>query len=616
MAKDVPYFTGTTCAFKLHPALKIRKVQKMRVEEKVLDIFKVMVVDETAKTGINTELSGNGVVLDFSPTDEQREVLLGFYKPLDMTTLFTRQERETSDPFDLISKQIFHYIEVYGLKAPGLFNLEVNDGELVTMNFITGVTVDELQDMVRTILYRNAPFKNSTDLKDIIDHYVVNFDINSVLNNELKVLLFDPAIHTFTNGDDVVRWICRESMKSVNPSVKDAMLIKSLEMINTVKRNSPNVKPSFLERHALPLAQVFNRHKKLIMALKNEDNRSVINRISKMSKSNHVPIRESVNKSFVAKALAETIDMNVLDNISIRDKFKFLNLLEYKMLKRTTDAFVIRNGKVHLHENRRVWKKKDIKRVMNAVLESLKKDLTGNLAGKKILLDSSVHYGLPISRKQALGNLPFGTKIVADRKNKKKNGISSGIYWENSWGATDLDLSSIDTDGKRTGWGGYAGYDRNNDIAFSGDLTSARDGAMEFMTSRNSEYGLFVNIYSGQVGCGMEIVVGDDDGNKKHWIENPIIREKINLDSRNMLLGFVRNSEYVVWTGRIGGGRVSKSEGNLPYMARGLSEMWTVNSLLDHLGIEFDTVRDDEVEYDFDLTYEGFSLDKLEELVL
>ena len=540
------------------------------VDEKVLALFKVMVVD-AGSPGVNTDLSGNGLVLDFSPTDKQKRTLLDFYPPLPMNTLFSREERETADPFHLISKQILHYIEVYGLDSPGLFNLEVSNGQLVTMTFVSGVTADELRDMVLTILHRNAPFKNGSDLKDIVDYYSVEFDIDEVKNNELRILLFDPLIHTFSDGDDVVRWICKDSAKES----KDALLIKSPQMMEAVKANASNIGAEFLERHALPLAQVFNRHKKLILSLKNKTNKGVINRISKMSKSCHVPLRESISKSFISKALAGTIGFDVLDKLSVRDKFKYLNLLEYKMLQGDTDAFIIRNGKIHLETGRKVWKKEDIERVAIEVLSSLERDLSG-LKGRKILLDASVQYGLTVSRKQTIGSLPFGTKVVPNEDSKR---ISSGIYWENGWGATDLDLSTVDVNGNRTGWGQYSGYDRGNTIAFSGDLTNARNGAMEFMTSENVEYGLFVNIFNGQTGCEVEIVVGDDDNNKKNWIANPIIREKTSLGSRNMILGFVRGKEFVVWTGRIGGKSVSG--GNSPYVSRGLCKFWTVNSLFE-----------------------------------
>ena len=320
-------------------------------------------------------------------------------------------------------------------------------------------------------------------------------------------------------------------------------------------------------------------------------------------------MREAINKTFVAKALADkSFDMSVLDKISIRDKFKYLNLLAYKRKQNSVDAFVIRNGKMHIEPNRKVWDKTAINRVEDAVVTSLKADLA-HLNGKKILLDQKVKYGLPTSRNQTVGQLPFGTRVSVGSER-----ISAGMYWENEWGANDLDLTTIDTDGNRTGWGQYSGYDRNNPITYSGDVTNAYSGAMEFMTSKSTSYGLFVNIYSGQTGCEMEVVVGADS-DKSKWIGDIAIREKMKLNSRGNIIGFVHDNEFVVYSGRLGDSRV-QSRGKNPMVERGLSNFWTVNDLFDLLEIDFEVDKDPKVSYNYELTYEGFSFDKLESLLL
>jgi len=567
----------------------------------ILELFKVMVVEDSARCNANTQYIDRGLVLDFNPTPRQLTALKKVYKPLDVTTMFSREERDNADPFDLITKQIMHYVEVYGLGMPGLFNLEVTTDQIVTMNYIRAVDKVELGIRVRELLYANAPVKDANVVRDIIDAYDVEYDINSVANNELRVILFDARNDTFESGDDVVRYLCYLTTDST-------LLIKSKEVIEAVRLRNAKVPLNVLSRHVLPLAQVFNRHKRLILAVKNEANCTVINRISRLSKTQHVPVRESVNKIFIAKALNNDIDLEVLDRISVRDKFKYLNLFAYKRERLELDAFVIRNGKVHFEQNRRVYKVSDISRVEKAVLESLKKDLA-DLADKKILLDGVVRYGLPISRKQTVGQLPFGTCIAVEGER-----ISSGIYWENEWGATDLDLSTIDPDGKRTGWGMYSGYDRKNPVTYSGDVTYAQNGAMEFMTSGGPEYGLFVNIYCGETGCGMELVVGEDsDGSK--WIDKPIIREKMQLNSRQLIIGFVRGTDFVIYTGRLGSNRVIGS-GRNPMVARGMANFWTVNALFDKLKIEYAVDKDEKIDYDYELGYEGFSLDKLEELLI
>lgn len=580
-------------------------------DREILDLFKAMVV--TRSGAQNVDWAPYGLVLDFVPSYSQATVLEEYFKPLDIKTLFTREQRDQGDTFELIQKQLLNYLETYVLNQPGLFDLEVSSGSIVKMTYVRGITASELGDMIRELLYRNAPIADVVTLGKIIKHYGVEYDVNKIANNEARVALFDPAKDTFENGDDTVRYICYLATGS-------CQIIKSKEMIQAVVAIAAMFPVTFLERHELQLAQVFNRHKRIIMALKansvqnpfakalgNGSRRSVINRISRLSKRAHVPLRESVNKVFVAKAIADDIDMSVLDKITLRDKLKYLNLLAYKRMQKTTDAFIVRNGKIHIEPNRKVWDHKDIDRVERAVLVSLGKDLE-HLKDKRILLDPRVRYGLPTSRNQAVGQLPFGTRV-----NVGSDRISAGVYWENSWGATDLDLSTIDQNGERVGWGMYSGYAKDAKITFSGDVTYADHGAMEFMTSKDQDYGLFVNIFSGQNGANCEVVVGGDaDGSK--WISDVFIREKTKLASRGMVIGFVRGNEFTVWQGRIGNNRVS---GNAePYVARGMCEFWTVNDLFDHLDIKFDVDKAENTVYDYDVTYEGFSYDKLEGLLL
>jgi len=217
-----------------------------------------------------------------------------------------------------------------------------------------------------------------------------------------------------------------------------------------------------------------------------------------------------------------------------------------------------------------------------------------------------VDYGLPISRRQTVGNLPFGTKVTS-----RSNEISSGMYWENDWGATDLDLSTIDMDGKRVGWGAMGGY-AGSDIIFSGDLTDARNGAMEFMTSRGAHYGLFVNIYSGKTGAEMELVVGANHTRvtTKKWIDEVLIRERVRLNSRQCVIGFVKGKTFVVYMGRLNERRVSTGEN--PIVNEMRVDHWTLQRLFTAIGVNFDVDRDIEVEYDHDLSYSSFSFDKLE----
>lgn len=562
----------------------------------ILDLFNVMVVDK--KTPLVLDNVKHGFVTDFRPNDSQFSILISSFRLLDSKTLFTVNERQYSDIEDLIYKQILHYVEVYGLGVPGLFNLEVDNGKIYSLVYVQGVTEDELHDKLRSILYSNAPVKDADMFAKIIKARNVDFEFNKIANNELKVALFDVNKHTFDDGDDLVRYMCYVA-------TGDFLLIKSKEVIDLVRRTIFDSK--FFDKHAYVLSQVFNRHKRIILAAKNDYNKSIFNRITRMSKRNHVPIKESIAKTFISKALnGEISDFRVLDKISIRDKFKYLNLLEYKKEQSTLDAFVIRNGKIHIKSDRKTFSKKSIDFVISKVLQSLNEDLS-HLKQRSILLDSNVDYGLPVSRKQTMGNLPFGTKVTCS------DTISSGVYWRSEWGADDLDLSTISLDGRRVGWGQSSGY-AGTDVIYSGDLTNAYSGAMEFMTSSkyyDDIYGLFLNIYSGGVECKAELVVGNKTDDQ--WIDSPIIRESIELKSRGTLIGFVKSGVFTVYSGRLNSSSVSGSSKDLAIVNRGSSNFWTVGKLFDKLGITYDSVE--EKEYDFDLSYNKFSYDKLENLL-
>jgi hypothetical protein len=567
----------------------------------VLKLFNALVVSPETSVGEidTTYVEKFGVVTNFKVDAHQHYALAEQFQPLPIRTLFGRVERDTSSVLELITKQILHYVEVYGLNRPGLFDLEVEEGKILNLRFIRGITQEELGDMVRELLYTNAPVKDAEIIKSLIRDLNIQYDINRVANNELRVMLFDVSKDVFTSGDDAVRYM-------VLKATGNSMLIKSKKVVDAVKVST--VATSFFEKHDRALAQVFNRHKAIILAAKNRTNKTAINRITRLSKTQHVPVHEPIGKRFVALALAGKADASALKKVSIRDKFKMLNLIEYKKQGHDTDAFIVRNGKVHLESGRAVHDKAGLDRVRGMILFSLEEDLA-HLDGKKILLDATVDYGLPVSRKQAIGNLPYGTSITVTGGK-----ISSGIYWHDDWGARDLDLSTIDRSGQRTGWGAWSGYSKTNPVTFSGDMTSAYKGAMEFMTSTDVDYGLFVNVFSGQTGAGFELVVGRDG--KDRWIEDVVVREKSSLDSRGNVVGFVNNNRFVVYQGRLNDNRWSVDNKASAVVARGTSEFWTVSKLLDALRIDYVLDKADDVSYDHDMTYAGFSYDKLEALLL
>ena len=568
-----------------------------------LALFKVLV----ASAGqINFDHALDGFITDFNPTPEQLKLLRATFKALPITTLFTVEERANAPLEHLIRKQILHYIEIYGLESPGLFNLECSNGKMATLTYVRAVTIPELEKLVHGLAYANRPIADVAPIVELIREYKLDYDINLVLNNELKVALFDPMRDRFTSGDDTVRYICYQATTS-------ALLIKSKKVLAEVQKN--HVGTRFLENHKIPLAQVFNRHKPIILSCKDKSNASTINQISRLSKTKHVPLHEPLAKRFIAEAL-HAGKVPPFTNITLRDAFKYLNLIEYKLLRLSYDSFNIRNGKVWVETKRPLLNPKSLYTLRDEVMDFIEGSLSP-LRSKRILVDPNVDYGLPISRKQTLGNLPYGTRVTATDPDKH---LSAGIYWKNQSNpggyshSTDLDLSAIDTSGSRTGWGGYAGYSKSNPIVFSGDLTDATNGACEFMTANpaiENRYGLMVNIFRGPQPCAAEIVVGSPSS--KSWQDNTTIREPITLQDKQSIIGFLKDDSFVVYSGRLNNSRVSG--GKHPVIDKALGKLWTVRDVLSNCGISYHTEPHDGITYDHDLRYSGFTIDKLESML-
>lgn len=577
----------------------------MSITSQTIDLFKVVVAPKGA---LNLTNALDGFVTDFVPTPTELKVLKEKFAALPVTTLFSVEERKTASLEHLITKQILHYIEVYGLDAPGLFNLEVSSGRIATLTFIKAVTVEELTELALGLAYANRPIADVKPLLEIIKEFGIKYDINQAKNNELRVMLFDPSRDVFKNGDDAVRWICYKA-------TGDPLLIKSKKAIDLT--GTTEIGDWFFSRHLLPLAQVFNRHKAILLACKHPHTASTINKISKLSKKNHVPVHESIAKTFIAKYLNGTVSDTVLSAVSLRDKFKYLNLIEYKLLGLPYDSFNIRNGKIWFELNRPHLSTKGLMALRHEVVNSIEDSLV-HLSSERILLDPFVDYGLPISRKQTIGNLPFGTRVTPG-----KSKLSAGIYWHNSYGADqpswgysgsiDLDLSAINDKGSRVGWGQWSGY-TDKSCVFSGDVTSAPHGATEFMevsTDKPNRYGLMVNIFHGPEKCDVEIVVGTP--NDKQWLEGTVIRERMTMQSKQNLVGILNGDSFIIYAGRLNESRVSA--GMHPVLDKGFCPMWTVKNLLNSIGVKYDTEPVKDMVYAHDLRYMGFTQDKLETML-
>jgi len=136
-------------------------------------------------------------------------------------------------------------------------------------------------------------------------------------------------------------------------------------------------------------------------------------------------------------------------------------------------VYKIRNGKSYATEfDTHAFNLLTLKKYLEIVLESIKKDIGKNVQGKKIFLDPKITYALPATEKQFSGNLPSGSSIALP------SNMVIGVNWSNVNGQRiDLDLSLLgDT---KYGWDDSYRSNHEGDILFSGDITDAPVSATE-----------------------------------------------------------------------------------------------------------------------------------------
>lgn len=580
---------------------------------KELELYK-MYVTEPLEDGNMTNSLQYGFMTSKPISGEDLLAINQYYsnKKLDSNslnlTLFTADELKDVSLMNKVYKQLLHYISGGDF---GTQTFEVS-GKKVTFDLVQIVTKEELFEAIKSDLYTSKPLSEDKikGIVELINDFGFEIDFKQVKNNEFKSLfLVNSNDYIFgVSGDDVMRAIVKIATDST-------LLIKSKSVIDSLVLNSYKKEIlSLLSRYVTELSQVFNRHKRLILALKTEENKAVINRIGKLSKSNHIPIKQSLNKVFMSKYLKmdeNSIVSNLpsdLKKLTVVDKMKLINLSDISLSGMKDRVFIIRNGKAHIQEDGNNVSQLRVTYIRSQLMKSLADDLSF-LKDKNIKYPENIDYGFPISEKKSAGHIPFGTVINATGKNDY---LVAGMYWRNSWGSHDLDLSSIGIDGSRTGWGQISSYAKG--VLFSGDITNAPNGAIEYLANNGeSPVVLINNIFSGNFGTKFKIVIGEQDsissrGSNK-YVENVLAEIDCSFKSqcKHMTLGALWQDKFVIYPLSLGNQSVStkKDKAILPYM---LVEYTRLKEVLELSGA---TLNDDSRDFDIDLSIENVTFDKL-----
>jgi len=511
---------------------------------------------------------------------------------------------KNSSRFELFVEQILHYLSTYGsdfrdeIYIPDEV-LNVPDLKLV-YKVIRGYSKEEITDKCLSLLKSGISLKEET-INEVLSVLVEELDYSftgdeRIKNKEAIVKIADLYGVLPKDTMEFFRYI-------IYRATGQSLLIKSNDLITKIKDGNYNPSVQFNKFGLEELATIFNRFKPLFLAFKPKCGKT-INKIAKLSKKFHKPLVVNSLNTATSKLMGED-DKHWLDNATPYALFKALSACYTRVNGQESFVYRIRNGKSWAMEN----KNTDVNKAnLDFILNYLKGRF--NLSEKKFYLPTDIKFALPTSEKMFVGNIPTGTRFYGRK-------LAVGIYWRDAWGARDLDLSGLTLDGDKVGWN--AGYNLDGGhLMYSGDITSAPDGAVEYLyANKGLTKSVLIqnNVYSGDNECEYKIIIGIGDKVSKDYMMNPnnlFAEIKCKSVQKQTILGIFTPKKigqcFVLLNFGAGHVRVSGNSKTSNIATNALYEQWnkpfSFNKLIKLLGAQI-------VESKEDASYD-FSLDNLE----
>ncbi|PWN69015.1 hypothetical protein C1631_013170 [Chryseobacterium phosphatilyticum] len=573
---------------------------------KTLQLFNAVLAEKSDKKPF---ISDDGFVIEPDALWAKKEIINYYAKEKlkgnDLNKTFHKSWKKikNSTRVELLVEQINHYFSTYGshfqdeiyipdevLNVPGM---------KLTFKVIKAYSPEEMTEKSLSLLQSGIALKEET-IDDLF--YILTEELEykftgkeNIRNKEAVVKIADLFQIYPENPVEFLRYV-------IFKTTATSLLIKNKELIENIKLSKFDPSDLFETFGLEKLAGIFNRFKPLFLAYKNRSTKT-INKISKLSKIYHQPLVSNPLNDATSTLLTES-DLHWLEHATPFALFKALSACYQRMYGQDTFVYRIRNGKSWVKKG----KNTDVNEMnYDFILSYLQSRF--NLSGKKFYFPENVEFGLPSSEKMFVGNIPTGTRFSGEK-------LAVGIYWENAWGANDLDLSGLNIIGK-TGWN--AAYNQGNgNLMYSGDMTSAPNGAVEYLYANqglNTPTLIMNNVYSGTSECEYKIVVGKGDDISREYMMNPnnlFAEVKCKSVQRQTILGMLlpkgEKQCFVLLNFGAGHSHVSGSSKIAAMATEALYQQWyecmSFNGLIKELGA---TVTHERTDADFD-----FSLETLE----
>lgn len=583
---------------------------------KTIKLFNAVINKKSNKEGEFKFLPKYGVILDpkaslqSSKIEKYLSKLLLDGEKLNKTFHKSWNKILSSTRSELALHQILHYMTTYGTNHTSDFiyipteELDIPEVNIDTIDVlvIRGLDKEEIIEKCMGMLKSGVALKEETinDLFEILSecHYEFTQDDIDVIKNKEALMYVRKKLGVLpTDPVELVRY-CVYVATGSTLLIKNKSVYKAIE--SAEKEAVNDLTYAIAKSNEVALASVFNRFKPIFLSIKkilDKEGKNKINKISKLSKEHHKPMSYNILNNIGSCSLEDLIKQK--DNLMNANFFQLARCLNFlkKSEVATYNIYNVRNGKSYVKEasSKDIFAKEKIEFILGIMREKYCLD------GVSVYVPDNVEYALPTSEKNFVGNIPMGTKFVSSEK------IAYGIYWENSGGACDIDISALSTD-EKIGWNSnYAG-----EVLYSGDITNAPKGAVEYISAANlkNPYLIMCNIYRGEgVGSKMKVVLGNSpDINKAHMMSPNDVWFSADTESvkKESIVGLMFKEDgkhkAVIANVGIGGSAVSYSNERSSNFRTALFERYANNFLLNEVLVACGAKLVGEDEATIDLT--------------
>lgn len=496
-----------------------------------------------------------------------------------------------------LALQVAHYFSTYGLEALNLadnafiFTPNLQDGSAApkkaTFRIIKGLPKEVIIERCFKLLNSSALKRETIDLVfDCLEQCSYKLTgKEQVSNKEAKALIYKKTGTLPVHCDELFRYL-------VYDATGESLVIKNDKLINLIVGSGYQLRLNNKQRKEC--AKAFNRYKPLWLAFKkcHENNRGIVNDISRLSKTLHKPLPVNVLGSVTSKMFTREELAKAVETAPLATVVRAINACQFYAQEGKDRAYRIRNGKLHCREKACSLSYKDLLAQANVLADILRRRVTP----KKIYVPENLSVALPTSEKNFVGNYPTGTAVSIPKTDEH---LLVGIYWEGR--GVDIDLSATSTSkvGWNSSWSGQG-------LMYSGDITSAPNGAAEWLYAKDidDDYIIQVNLFRGPADQKFKLIIGYGSNVDNDYMIDPnkiVFSADCQFADNQMVLGVLKEivgtAVFFLANARIGGSRVSG--GNKEQLAKQamLTSLGCMSSV-DLLHHEVDTPE----EADIDLT--------------